>query len=62
MIDNYEELLQKLSQKKKTIVLAKTIKALYDWTSSAGGLVIKNERDAYVILFKTKFFTRNRKK
>ncbi len=55
MIDNYEELLQKLSPEEKTIVLAKIDKALYDWTSTAGGLVIKNERDAYVILFKQKF-------
>lgn len=55
MIDNYEELLQKLSPEEKPIVLAKIDKALYDWTSTAGGLVIKNDRDVYIILFKQQF-------
>ena len=62
MIDNYEELLPKIITRRKTIVLAKIDKALYDWTSSAGGLVIKNERDTYVILFKQKFLPEIEKK
>lgn len=54
VIDNYEELIQKLSPEEKPTVLAKIDKTIYDWASSSGGLVIKNERDTYIFLFEQK--------
>ncbi len=55
VIDNYEELIQRLSPEEKPTVLAKIDKAIYDWASSTGGLVIKNERDTYVYVFEQKY-------
>ncbi len=51
VVDNYEELIQRISPEEKAIVLAKVDKAIYDWASSTGGLVIKNEADTYVYIF-----------
>lgn len=57
VIDNYEELIQKLSPEEKTAVLAKIDKTVFDWASSTGGLVIKNERDTYVYVFEQKYLS-----
>lgn len=55
VIDNYEELIQRLSPEEKPTVLAKIDKAIYDWASTTGGLVVKNERDTYIFLFQQKY-------
>lgn len=55
VIDNYEELISRLSPEDKPTVLAKIDKAVYDWASSTGGLVIKNERDTYIYLFEQQY-------
>ncbi len=55
VIDNYEELIQRLSPEEKPTVLAKIDKAIYDWASTTGGLVLKNERETYVYIFEQKY-------
>jgi c-di-AMP phosphodiesterase-like protein len=55
VIDNYEELIQRLSPEEKPTVLAKIDRAIYDWASSTGGLVIKTERDTYIYIFEQKY-------
>jgi len=55
VIDNYEELIQKLSPEDKTAVLAKIDKTVFDWAASTGGLIIKNERDTYIYVFEQKY-------
>ena len=55
VIDNYEELISRLSPEDKPKVLAKIDKAVYDWASSTGGLVIKNERDTYIYIFEQQY-------
>lgn len=55
VIDNYEEIIQKLSPEEKTAVLAKIEKTMFDWASTSGGVVIKNERDTYIYLFEQKY-------
>ena len=55
VIDNYEEIIQKLSPEEKTAVLAKIEKTMFDWASTSGGVVIKNERDSYIYLFEQKY-------
>ena len=55
VIDNYEELMQKLSPEEKTATLAKIDKAMYDWASTTNGLVMKNERDTYLYVFEQQY-------
>ncbi len=55
VIDNYEELMKKLSPEEKIATLAKIDKALYDWASTTNGLVIKNERDTYIYVFEQQY-------
>lgn len=57
VIDNYEELVQRLSPEEKPTILAKIDKAVYDWASSTGGLVVKNERDTYIYTFEQKYLS-----
>ena len=57
VIDNYEELIQRLSPEEKPTILAKIDKAVYDWATLTGGLVIKNERDTYIYMFEQKFLS-----
>ena len=50
MIDNYEEIIQRLSEERKPQVLAEIEKKLHEWASSSGGVIIKKERDTYVVI------------
>lgn len=52
VIDNYEELSQRLTPEGRSVILANVDKAIYDWAQDTGGLVIKNERDTYIFIFK----------
>ncbi|MCL2860581.1 MAG: DHH family phosphoesterase [Oscillospiraceae bacterium] len=54
-IDNYEEILQRISVEEKPQVLASIEKAIYDWTTPTGGLVIKTERETYIYVFEQKY-------
>ena len=55
MIDNYEEMNQRLEDEEKPGVLAKIEKTLYDWASTFEGLMIKAERDTFVCIFENKY-------
>lgn len=55
MIDNYEEILQRLSEETKTQVLATIEKKLYEWSSQSCGVIIKKERDSYVFVFEQQY-------
>ena len=54
MIDNYEEIMQRIPEDKKTQVIAEAEKKLYEWAASKGGLIIKKERDTFISLFEEK--------
>ena len=54
MIDNYEEIMQRIPEDKKAQVIAETEKKLYEWAASKGGLIIKKERDTFISLFEEK--------
>ena len=54
MIDNYEEIIQRISEDKKTQVIAEVEKKLYDWAGKKGGLIIKRDRDTFISLFEKK--------
>lgn len=55
MIDNYEEITQRLSSEDKPQVVAKIEKAIYDWSVNFKGLVVKSERETFVCLFEQKY-------
>ena len=57
MIDNYEEIIQRLSEERKPQILAEIEKKLHEWASSSGGVMIKKERDTYVYVFEQQYLT-----
>ena len=54
MIDNYEEIMQRISEERKTQVIVDVEKNLYEWAATKGGLIIKKDRDTFVSLFEKK--------
>lgn len=55
LIDNYEEIIQRISEETKTQVIASIEKKLYEWANSSGGVIIKKERDTYVYIFEQQY-------
>ncbi|MBR6033603.1 MAG: DHH family phosphoesterase [Clostridia bacterium] len=55
MIDNYEEIMQRLEAEEKPQVIASLEKTIYDWASLTSGLVIKTERDTFIYVFEKKY-------
>ena len=55
MIDNYEEIMQRVSDEDKPVLLAQIEKNLYDWATEFEGLIIKSERDTFVVLLEQKY-------
>ena len=55
MIDNYEEIMQRVSSENQPIVTANIEKTIYDWAATTGGLVIKRDRDTFVFVFEKKY-------
>lgn len=55
MIDNYEEIMQRISSEDKPEMTAKIEKTIYDWATSFKGLVLKQERDNFVCIFEQKY-------
>lgn len=55
MIDNYEEIMQRISAERKPELTATIEKMMYDWAATTGGIMIKTERDTFVYVFEQKF-------
>ncbi len=55
MIDNFEEINQRLTDEEKPGLLAQVEKTLYDWASTFEGLIIKSERDTFVCILEQKY-------
>ena len=51
MIDNYEELMQRIDTEEKTQLMAKVESSIYEWINDTNGILIKLERDTYVYIF-----------
>lgn len=47
MIDNYEEVSQRISAEAKPIIIAQVEKSLYDWAAKYNSILIKSERDTF---------------
>lgn len=54
MIDNYDEIMQRISSDMKPQVTASIEREIYHWASVTGGLIIKKERDTFVFSFDKK--------
>ena len=50
MIDNYEEIMQRISAEDRPIITATIEKKLYDWASEYKGLIVKSDRDTFVVI------------
>ena len=55
MIDNYEEIMQRISDEDKPEITAQIEKNLYDWIAEYKGLIIKSERDTFVLIVEQKY-------
>ena len=54
MIDNYDEIIQRIAAEEKPQVMAQIEKTLYDWASETEGIMIKTERETFVYAFEEK--------
>ncbi len=54
MIDNYDEIIQRIAAEEKPVVMAEIEKTLYDWAIESEGVMIKTERDTFVYTFEQK--------
>ncbi len=57
MIDNYDEIIQRILPEKKIELLAKIEKEIIGWVVQTGGLIIKTERDYFVYVFEQKYLS-----
>ena len=51
MVDNYEEVMQRVDTEQKTQLMAKVERIIYDWVNETNGILVKEERDTYVYIF-----------
>ena len=51
MVDNYEEVIQRLDTEQKTQLMAKVERYIYEWVNETNGILLKEDRDSYVYLF-----------
>lgn len=49
-IDNYEETMQRIDGEDQSQILAKIEKNIYDWANEFKGIVVKSERDTFVLV------------
>lgn len=50
MIDNYEEIMQRISEERKPQVIAEIERRLYEWAANFGGLIVKRDRDTFIAM------------
>lgn len=55
MIDNYEEISQRLSSELKPQLIASVEKYIYDWATKYNSLVIKSDRDTFYCIIEQKY-------
>ena len=51
MVDNYEEVMQRIDAEQKTQLMAKLESSIYDWVNETNGILLKEDRDTYVYIF-----------
>lgn len=51
VLDNYEELMQRVTEEEKLKITSNAEKNIYSWANKYDGLLVKSERDTYVCIF-----------
>ena len=51
MVDNYEEVMQRVNTEQKAQLMAKVESTIYDWVNETNGILVKEDRDTYVYIF-----------
>lgn len=54
-VDNYEEIIQRIEVENRPQVIAEIEKVIYEWASSTGGILIKNDRNTFIYVFEYKY-------
>lgn len=54
MIDNYEEVIQRISSEGKPQFTAKVEKVIYEWAAKYNGLIVKSDRDTFYLFINEK--------
>ena len=57
IIDNYEDIIQRILPEKKMELLAKIEREIIDWVTTTGGLIIKTERDSFIYVFEQQYLS-----
>lgn len=55
MLDNYEEIIQRITEDEKPQLIAEIEKTLYNWASEYKGLILKSERDIFISIFEKQY-------
>ncbi len=55
MIDNYEEIIQRIPDDERPQLMAEIEKTLYDWAMEFKGLILKSERETFVCIFEKQY-------
>lgn len=60
MIDNYEEIMQRIQTEDRPQIIAKIEKTIYDWAMETKGVVIKSDRDTFVYIFEQRYLEKTK--
>jgi len=57
VIDNYDEIMQRIDADKRPQKLVEIEKIIYEWANETNGIMIKSERDTYICIFEQKYLS-----
>lgn len=55
MVDNYEEVMQRISNEIKPQITAEIDKKIYEWAMPTNGIIVKSDRDTFIYIFEQKY-------
>ena len=58
MVDNYDEIMQRVADEDKPVVIAQIEKTIYDWASEIEGLIVKSDRDTFVLIAEKQYINK----
>lgn len=58
MIDDYDDIIQKALPEEKVELVAKVEKAIMDWATETGGLIVKNDRNIFIYVFEKQYLSK----
>ena len=58
MIDDYDDIIQKALPEEKVELVARVEKAIMDWATETGGLIVKNDRNIFIYIFEKQYLSK----